>query len=48
MIIKESIVFSNGNVEKKGKRTYLPIYMIMFLEEKNIDFADISIGKFKL
>ena len=46
--IKESIVFSNGNVEKKGKTTYLPIYMIMFLEEKNIDFADISIGKFKL
>ena len=46
--IKKSIVFSNGNVEKKGKIAYLPIYMIMFLEEENIDFADISIGKFKL
>ncbi len=28
----EGIVFANCNVEKKGKVTYLPIYMIMFLE----------------
>lgn len=46
--IGNAIVFSHGNVEKTGKITYLPIYMIMFLEEKNLDFADISIAKFKL
>ncbi len=28
----EGIVFANCNVGKKGKVTYLPIYMIMFLE----------------
>ena len=43
--IEEAVVFSNGNVEKNGEITYLPIYMIMFLEEKNIGFADISMLK---
>lgn len=29
----EGIVFANCNVSKKGKVTYLPIYMIMFLKQ---------------
>lgn len=45
--IEDSIVFSHGNVEKAGRITYLPMYMIMFLEEKTFDFVDISIAKFK-
>ena len=44
--INEAIVLSHGNVEVVEKITYLPIYMIMFLEEKNLEFADISIAKF--
>lgn len=28
----EGFVFANCNVKKKGKVVYLPIYMIMFLE----------------
>ena len=45
--IDNSIVFYNGNVDILGKITYLPIYMIMFIEEQNIDFADISLDKFE-
>ena len=30
--MSEGIVFANCNVEKKGKVVYLPIYMIMILE----------------
>ena len=29
----EAFVFANCNVSKKGKVTYLPIYMVMFLEK---------------
>lgn len=32
--IPEAIVFSNANVEVVGKRVYIPIYMIMFLENE--------------
>ena len=32
--IPEAIVFSNANVEVVGKRVYMPIYMIMFLENE--------------
>lgn len=45
---KEAIVFSNGNVERVGKIVYLPIYMIMFINEDNIEFADISIKNFRM
>ncbi len=31
--MEEGIVFANCNVSKKGKVTYLPIYMIMFLQK---------------
>lgn len=46
--LNEAVVFSNSNVERNGKITYLPIYMLMFLEETEIKFADISIDRFKI
>lgn len=46
--LNEAVVFSNSNVERDGKITYLPIYMLMFLEETEIEFADISIDRFKI
>lgn len=33
--INKAYVLCNGNVEKKGKIIYLPIYMIMFFDEHN-------------
>ncbi|MCQ2749027.1 MAG: DUF4143 domain-containing protein [Clostridia bacterium] len=33
--IEKAYVFSNGNVEVKGKRIYLPIYMVTFLSTEN-------------
>ena len=46
--LTRAIVFSNSNVEREGKVTYLPIYMLMFLKESDVKFTDISIDKFKL
>lgn len=46
--LNEAVVFSNSNVERNGKIIYLPIYMLMFLEETEIEFADISINRFKI
>ena len=46
--LNEAVVFSNSNVERNGKITYLPIYMLMFLAETEIEFADISIDRFKI
>lgn len=46
--LTRAIVFSNSNVEREGKVTYLPIYMLMFLKENDVNFTDISIDKFKL
>ena len=46
--LNEAVVFSNSNVERNGKIIYLPIYMLMFLEETEIEFADISIDRFKI
>lgn len=34
--IKEAFVFYNGNVEMKGKVTYYPVYMLMFLEKESM------------
>ena len=31
--MEEGIVFANCNVSKKGKVTYLPVYMVMFLQQ---------------
>ncbi len=46
--LSHAVVFSNSNVECNGKITYLPIYMLMFLKETEIEFADISIDRFKI
>lgn len=35
--ISQAFVFSEGNVERAGKKVYLPIYMIMFLEEETLE-----------
>ena len=35
--ISEGYIFSEGNVESVGRKVYMPIYMIMFLEEKKME-----------
>ena len=36
------------NVKTRGQVSYFPIYMVMFLEEKSIDFVDISLDKYNV
>ena len=31
--MNEALVFANCNISKKDKITYLPVYMVMFLEK---------------
>ena len=45
--IEEAIVFTNDNVKVKGKITYLPIYMVMFLQKDVEEFVDISLDKYQ-
>ena len=45
--ISRAYVFTNDNVSCEGAITYYPIYMIMFLQENAMGFADISLEKFK-
>ena len=45
--IKEAIVLTNDNVKRAGAITYLPIYMVMFMQPNPIGFADISPDRFK-
>ncbi len=40
---EEAYVFSNYNIKTKGKITYYPIYMLMFLENNNIAMPKITI-----
>lgn len=48
--ISEGYVFCNGNIEVSGKITYFPIYMLMFLQKKELpeeiifqsDFTDLN------
>ena len=48
--IKQAYVFHNGNVSTKGKITYYPIYMLMFVQKINepyemiykIDLSDLK------
>lgn len=35
--IRNAFVFHNGNVERRGKVTYLPAYMLMFVKNSSID-----------
>ncbi|MCD8074784.1 MAG: DUF4143 domain-containing protein [Lachnospiraceae bacterium] len=46
--IEDAVVFVNDNVSRKGKISYLPIYMVMFLKEEEINFGDLSVERFKL
>jgi hypothetical protein len=46
--IKEAYVLTNDNVKIKDKLTYLPIYMVMFLQNNPIGFIDISVDRFAL
>ncbi|MBQ7146661.1 MAG: ATP-binding protein [Lachnospiraceae bacterium] len=46
--IDEAYVFTNDNIKTKGKVTYLPIYMLMFLKDEPIEFIDISIDRFRI
>ena len=34
--ISEGYIFSEGNVEAVGRKVYMPIYMIMFLENTEL------------
>ena len=34
--ISEGYIFSEGNVETVGRKVYMPIYMIMFLENTEL------------
>ena len=48
--LETGYVFCGGNTEVKGKVTYYPIYMLMFLQKKELpdeiifdtDFSDIN------
>ena len=48
--IEEGLVFGRGNVERVGRVTYFPIYMLMFLQKKEVpkdllfetDFSDLG------
>ncbi len=44
--IEEALVLSNSNVKTRGKFTYLPMYMLMFLQENEEEFADISLERY--
>lgn len=41
--IEEAFIFSNFNVEVKGKLIYYPIYMLMFLENETVAFPTITL-----
>lgn len=45
--IEEAYIFSGDNVKVKGSKIYLPVYMVMFLRDAPIGFADISVEKFR-
>lgn len=44
--IGEAIVLSNGNVSTCGKVVYLPVYMVMFISEDDINLGKIPIENF--
>ncbi|MCD7761961.1 MAG: DUF4143 domain-containing protein [Lachnospiraceae bacterium] len=46
--MENAIVFTNENVMEKGRISYLPIYMVMFLKEKEISFGDLSVNRFRI
>ena len=46
--IEEAFIFTNDNVKIEGKLNYLPIYMVMFLRDEPVEFADIRVGKYRI
>ena len=46
--IGEAYIFTKDNVKVKGKLVYLPIYMVMFLQNDAMEFIDISVDRYKL
>ena len=44
--IEEAFIFTNDNVKIDGKLNYLPMYMVMFLRDEPIEFADIRLGRY--
>jgi len=46
--IEEAFIFTNDNVKIEGKLNYLPIYMVMFLRDEPVEFADIRVGRYRI
>ena len=46
--IEEAFIFTNDNVKIDGKLNYLPMYMVMFLRDEPIEFADIRLGRYRI
>ena len=46
--IEEAFIFTNDNVKIDGKLNYLPIYMVMFLRDEPMEFADIRVGRYRI
>lgn len=46
--IEEAFIFTNDNVKIEGKLNYLPIYMVMFLKDEPMEFADIRVGRYRI
>jgi predicted AAA+ superfamily ATPase len=44
--INEGLVFAETNVQKIDKVTYLPLYMVMAIENAAAEFEDISLEKY--
>ena len=42
--IKEAYILCNGNIERIGKRLYLPIYMLMFIKKTESLKAKITLN----
>ena len=46
--VEEAFIFTNDNVKIEGKLNYLPIYMVMFLKDEPMEFADIRVGRYRI
>ena len=46
--IEEAFIFTNDNVKIEGKLNYLPIYMVMFLRDEPMEFADIRVVRYRI
>ena len=46
--IEGAFIFMNDNVKIEGKFNYLPIYMVMFLRDEPMEFADIRVGRYRI